>query len=49
MKKSDSMLGFMLMRFAFKIRDFFSPRIHVLSEAEIKPGDRVLDMMRITI
>jgi len=43
MKKSDSMLGFKLMSFTFKIRDLFSPRINVLSEVEIKPGDRVLD------
>ena len=37
------MLGFKLMSFTFKIRDLFSPRIHVLSEAGINPGDRVLD------
>ena len=43
MKKSDSMLGFKLMNFAFKIRDFFSPRINVLSEVGIKTGSRVVD------
>jgi ubiquinone/menaquinone biosynthesis C-methylase UbiE len=41
--ESDFMLGFQLMRFTFKIRDLFSPRINVLSEAEVNPGDRVLD------
>ena len=43
MKKSESMLAFKLMRFTFKIRDLFSPRINVLSEVGIKPGNRVLD------
>ena len=38
-----STLGFKLMRFTFKIRDLFSPRINVLSEVGVKPGDRVLD------
>jgi ubiquinone/menaquinone biosynthesis C-methylase UbiE len=38
-----SVLGFKLMGIAFKIRDFFSPRINVLKEVGIKPGDSVLD------
>jgi ubiquinone/menaquinone biosynthesis C-methylase UbiE len=38
-----SMLGFRLMRIAFKIRDFFSPRINVLKEVAIKPGDNIVD------
>ena len=37
------MLGFKLMSFAFKMRDFFSPRINVLNEVGIKPGNSVLD------
>ncbi len=36
-------LSFKLMDLAFKIRDFFSPRINVLEEAGIGPGDTVLD------
>jgi len=43
MEKSQSMLGFKLMSLTFKIRDFFSPRINVLREVGIKPGNRVLD------
>ena len=43
MEKIGSVLGFKLMRFTFKIRDFFSPRINVLCEVGIKPGNRVLD------
>ena len=43
MKKSHSLLGFKLMRIAFKIRDRFSSRVNVLNEVGIKPGDRVLD------
>ncbi|MGD8520735.1 MAG: class I SAM-dependent methyltransferase [Desulfobacterales bacterium] len=38
-----SVLGFKLMSIAFKLRDFFSPRINVLNEAGIKPGNSVLD------
>ena len=38
-----SVFGFKLMRIVFKIRDFFSPRINVLNEAGIKPGNSVLD------
>ena len=43
MEKQESRLGFRLMILAFKIRDFFSPRITVLREPEIKPGQIVLD------
>ena len=43
MEKSKSVLGFKLMSLAFKMRDFFSPRINVLSEVGIKPGNSVLD------
>ena len=43
MEKQESRLGFRLMILAFKIRDFFSPRITVLGELEIKPGQSVLD------
>lgn len=38
-----SVLGFKLMSFAFKMRDLFSPRINVLNEVGIKPGNSVLD------
>jgi ubiquinone/menaquinone biosynthesis C-methylase UbiE len=38
-----SVLGFKLMRIAFKMRDFFSPRINVLNEVGLKPGNSVLD------
>ena len=38
-----SVFGFKLMSIVFKIRDFFSPRIYVLNEAGIKPGNSVLD------
>ena len=43
MANLDSRLGFKLMSLVFKIRDFFSPRINVLREIGIKPGNRVLD------
>ena len=43
MEKSESMLGFKLMSLIFKIRDFFLPRINVLNEVGIKPGNSVLD------
>ncbi len=43
MEKSKSALCFKLMSIAFKIRDFFSPRINVLNEVGIKPGNSVLD------
>lgn len=43
MGKSDSILGFKLMSFSFKIRDLFLPRINVLNEVGIKPGSTVLD------
>jgi len=35
--------GFMLMRLAFMIRDFISPRMNVVREAGIRPGNSVLD------
>jgi 2-polyprenyl-3-methyl-5-hydroxy-6-metoxy-1,4-benzoquinol methylase len=35
--------GFKLMSSFFKLRDIFRPRLDVLKEAGIKPGDRVLD------
>ncbi|MHC4423657.1 MAG: class I SAM-dependent methyltransferase [Planctomycetota bacterium] len=35
--------SFKLMKFAFKIRDFISPRIYVLEEVGIEPGNTVLD------
>jgi ubiquinone/menaquinone biosynthesis C-methylase UbiE len=38
-----SRLGFKMMAFAFKIRDFFKPRKDVVKEAGIKDGFRVLD------
>jgi len=38
-----STLRFKLMALTFKVRDFFCPREHVLAEAGIKKGDRVLD------
>lgn len=38
-----SQLHFKRMSLFFKIRDIFRPRIYVLKEAEIKPGDYVLD------
>jgi len=43
MAKSQSMIGFRLMCFVFKIRDFLFPRIHVLEEVGIQPGSVVLD------
>jgi ubiquinone/menaquinone biosynthesis C-methylase UbiE len=43
MEKLKPSLSFKLMCLAFKIRDFISPRINVLKEVEINPGDRVLD------
>ena len=43
MGKSESILGFKLMSYVFRIRDFFSPRINVLNEIGIQPGSVVLD------
>ena len=43
MKKSESVIAFQLMSFTFTVRDLFVPRIRVLREVGIKPGDRVLD------
>lgn len=38
-----SPLGFKLMTWAFRVRDFIRPRMGLLAEAGIKPGFRVLD------
>ncbi len=43
MENIGSRFGFKLMRFTFRVRDFFSPRINVLREVGIKPENRVLD------
>jgi ubiquinone/menaquinone biosynthesis C-methylase UbiE len=43
MDKVESNLGFRLMAFSYKFRDFFRPRIDILKEVEIKLGDHVLD------
>ena len=43
MEKPESMLGFKLMSRVFKIRDLLLPRINVLNEVGIKPGNSVLD------
>ena len=43
MDKVESNLGFRLMAFSYKFRDFFRPRIDILKEVEIKPGNHVLD------
>ena len=43
MKKKVSSPCFKLMGLAFSIRDFISPRINVLNEVGIKPGNTVLD------
>jgi ubiquinone/menaquinone biosynthesis C-methylase UbiE len=41
--KVESNLGFRLMAFSYKLRDFRSPRRDILKEVGIKPGFRVLD------
>jgi trans-aconitate methyltransferase len=43
MEKLKFSLSFKLMDLAFKIRDFISPRINVLEEVGIEPGNTVLD------
>jgi ubiquinone/menaquinone biosynthesis C-methylase UbiE len=43
MDKAESNLGFRLMAFGFKFRDFFLPRKNILKEVGIKPGFHVLD------
>lgn len=43
MGRSESALGFRLMCYTFKIRDFLFPRITVLNEAGIESGNVVLD------
>jgi ubiquinone/menaquinone biosynthesis C-methylase UbiE len=41
--KPMSPIGFKLMTWAFRVRDFIRPRMGLLAEAGIKPGFRVLD------
>jgi hypothetical protein len=43
MEKLKFSLSFKLMDLAFKIGDFISPRINVLEEVGIEPGNTVLD------
>jgi len=43
MDKPMSPIGFKLMTWAFRVRDFIRPRMGLLAEAGIKPGFRVLD------
>jgi len=43
MDKSMPGFGFKFMSLGFKFRDFFSPRMNILKEVEIKPGFHVLD------
>jgi ubiquinone/menaquinone biosynthesis C-methylase UbiE len=43
MNNIESNLGFRLMAFIFKFRDFYRPRRNILKEAEIKQGDYMLD------
>jgi ubiquinone/menaquinone biosynthesis C-methylase UbiE len=38
-----STIGFNLMSFGFKIRNFFNPPANILEEAKIKPGFYILD------
>ena len=42
-KTKQSTLDYRIMVLAFRVRDFFKPRRHVLAEAGIRPGDCVLD------
>jgi ubiquinone/menaquinone biosynthesis C-methylase UbiE len=43
MEKLAPNFGFKLMSLTFRVRDIFAPRIHVLREAGIRQGYRVLD------
>ena len=43
MDKPKHNLDFKLMALTYKVRDFFSPRMNILKEAELKSGFRVLD------
>jgi ubiquinone/menaquinone biosynthesis C-methylase UbiE len=43
MDKPKSNLDFKLMSLTYKFRDFFSPRMNILEEVEIRPGFHVLD------
>lgn len=41
--KPMSRIGFTLMAWVFRVRDFIRPRMELLEEARIEPGCRVLD------
>jgi ubiquinone/menaquinone biosynthesis C-methylase UbiE len=43
MDKQMSNFDFQFMSVGYKFRDFFSPRLNILKEVEIKPGFHVLD------
>jgi ubiquinone/menaquinone biosynthesis C-methylase UbiE len=43
MDKPMSNFDFQFMSVGYKFRDFFSPRLNILKEVEIKPGFNVLD------
>ncbi|MGD8883720.1 MAG: methyltransferase domain-containing protein, partial [Desulfobacterales bacterium] len=43
MNKPMSRVGFKLMTFVFRIRDFLRPRMDLLEEAGIEPGFCILD------
>jgi ubiquinone/menaquinone biosynthesis C-methylase UbiE len=43
MGRIESNFGFKFMTFGFKFRDFYRPRMDILKEVGIKPGDHVLD------
>ena len=43
MDRVESNINFKLMAFSYKFRDFFQPRMDILKEVGIKPGDHVLD------
>jgi len=43
MDRAESNFDFELMSLTFKFRDFFFPRMNILSEVGIKPGFHVLD------
>jgi ubiquinone/menaquinone biosynthesis C-methylase UbiE len=43
MSNMQSDFNFKLMAFGFKFRDCFRPRLNILKEVGIKPGDHVLD------
>lgn len=43
MGKPESNLGFKLMAFSYKFRDFLQPRMNILKEVSIERGSHVLD------